>query len=217
MPDFAVVQRGTDTSGRPIFATRYMWSWWDDVVAELGFTPTIVQGAFMGRAGGGAAASAGYHDGGGCFDLRTWDLTAAAVERVIRVTRSMGAASWVRDQRHGMDPHLHFVLGSDQPLNDGAAWQWQQYLNGGDGLASGGRDYQWRPNPLVTIPPEDPMADYAAQLDRIEANQRKILDRLGKTAAIRSTLATLRQNDRIEGRQLDKVLEQLAALEAADA
>lgn len=155
MPDFTVARRGTDSSGRGIFATAYMWDWWQRVCAELGFTPTIVQGAFMGRAGGGAADSAGYHDGGGCFDLRTWDRTADEVEQIIRTTRRLGAMAWVRDQRHGMDPHIHLGLGSDKPLAVGAMRQWDAYLSGRDGLTGNGPDYHWRPSPLVTTPPEE--------------------------------------------------------------
>ena len=45
-------------------------AWWDAYVDRLGFTPTIVQGAWMIKNGGGANASAGYHDRGGCLDLR---------------------------------------------------------------------------------------------------------------------------------------------------
>lgn len=160
VPDFTVKQYGTDTSGRPIFMTAFMADWWEAVVRELGFRPTIVQGAWMVRAGGGATESAGYHDGGGCLDIRTWDRTQTQVEAIIRATRWTGAGSWVRDKtprRGGMDPHIHLVLGSDDGLSGGAAWQWLNYINGGDGLSSGGRDYHPRPNPLVTEPPEDDM------------------------------------------------------------
>ena len=174
-----VQAHGLDSSGRPIYATDYMWAWWLGVVDRLGFTPTIVQGAFMTRVdGGGADASAGYHDAAGCLDLRVWDLTEDQVARTIRELRRSGAAAWVRDQRHGMDPHIHLVLGGDSPLADGAAWQWEQYLAGRDGLSSGGRDYQYRPDPLITEPPEvDDMADYAAQLDRIEKGLTALRDR----------------------------------------
>lgn len=150
-----VKSRGTDSLGRAILATDRMWDWWQAVVAELGFTPTIVQGAFMSRVpGGGASDSAGYHDLGACFDLRTWDLTAQQQERLVRTLRLWGAAAWRRDQRHGMDPHVHFVFGADRPWTQGAAAQWNAYLSGRDGLASNGPDYEWRPEPLVLRPPE---------------------------------------------------------------
>lgn len=157
MGDFDIVLYGTDTSGRAVYMTKYMRAWWLRVTEELGFEPTIVQGAFMARAGGGASDSAGYHDGAGCLDLRTWDRTADEIDQTIRVLRRYGAAAWRRDQRHGMDPHIHFVLGTDRPLDGGAAYQWRQYLDGRNGLASNGPDYEWRPCPLVTEPPEDDM------------------------------------------------------------
>jgi hypothetical protein len=53
------------------------------------------------------------------------------------------------------DPHIHLVLGTDYDLDDGAAYQWRDYINGGDGM--GGSDYHPRPHPLVTTPPEDDM------------------------------------------------------------
>jgi hypothetical protein len=156
VPDFTVHQYGTDTSGRPIYMTAYMHQWWEGIVGELGFDPTIVQGAWMARvAGGGAAASAGYHDGGGCIDLRVWDRTQTQIASMVHAIRWGGAGCWVRDRTHGgMDPHLHIVLGTDGGLSSGAAWQWLNYLHGGDGLSSGGRDYHPRPSPLVTEPPE---------------------------------------------------------------
>jgi hypothetical protein len=160
VPDFSVRDHGTDTSGRPILMTEFMAAWWEAIVADLGFRPTIVQGAFMSRLGGGASASAGYHDAGGCLDLRTWDLTDTQQQAVIRATRWGGAGSWIRDAKHGgMDPHIHLVLGSDAPLAPGASWQWLAYLNGGDGLSGGGRDYHPRPTPLVTEPPASLMEE----------------------------------------------------------
>lgn len=195
MPDFTVEPHGVDSSGRAILATNYMWDWWHDVCNQLGFTPTIVQGAFMSRVGGGASASAGYHDGGGCFDLRTWDLPNGP-DKVIRTLRTFGAGAWLRDQAHGgFDPHIHFVLGTDKPLASGAAQQWRDYIDGGDGLYPSRPDYHWRPSPLVTTPPEvDEMANYAEQLDRIEKQ--------GKDTA--AALAKLRKGSLERDRRLIK-------------
>lgn len=162
MADYSVHRYGTDTSGRGIFMTAYMHDWWERVVDRLGFTPTIVQGAFMVRNGGGAKASAGYHDAGGCIDVRVWNLTAAQQKKLVRTCREMGAAAWVRDAQHGgMDPHCHITLGSDRPLSSGARASWNSYVSGHNGLASNGPDYEWRPSPLVTTPPpeEDDMAN----------------------------------------------------------
>lgn len=190
MPDFTVAQYGTDSSGRPIYMTAYMAAWWDAICADLGFTPTIVQGAWMTRAGGGAAASAGYHDGGGCLDLRVWDRTATQVQAIIRATRWGGAGSWVRDERHGMDPHIHLVLGSDDGLSPGAAWQFLNYVHGGDGLSGQGRDYHPRPNPIVTEPPASLMEDdmKPEDFDKVRAIVREEIANAGKTIRVANPL-----------------------------
>lgn len=164
--DFTVHDYGTDSSGRTIYMTAYMHDWFEGIVRELGFRPTIVQGAWMVRNGGGASESAGYHDGGGCLDLRVWDRTATQVEAMVHATRWGGAGGWVRDKTHGgFDPHLHLVLGTDDGLSPGAAWQWLNYINGGDGLSGGGHDYHPRPRPLVTVPP-DSLMEVPLKLDK---------------------------------------------------
>lgn len=182
MPDFTVSRVGTDTSGRPILMTAHMRDWWEGVVAELGFRPTVVQGAFMSRNGGGAAASAGYHDLGGCLDVRTWDLTRSQLDALVRVCRSRGGAAWRRDKtptHGGMDPHCHITLGSDQPLTSGAAESWRSYLAGCNGLANNAPDYEWRPSPLVTEPPEDDMPFTEQQLRQIFREEaEKALDKV---------------------------------------
>ena len=170
MADFTVRRRGTDTSGRGIYASDYMWDWWLNVCDYLGFTPTVTQSAWMTMNGGGAAASAGYHDGGGCFDLRVYDRTQSEIARMIRTLREHGAAAWLRDRHRGgfTDPHIHFVLGTDFDLASGAAYQWRDYIAGGDGM--GGRDYHPRPSPLVTKPPpleEDMTPELKAEFDKI--------------------------------------------------
>ncbi len=186
MTDFTVSRYGTDSGGRAIWMTAYMHDWLQGVYTDLGFAPTIVQGAFMTRNGGGASASAGYHDRGGCIDFRIWDLSATQQDRLVRVLREHGAAAWRRDQRHGgMDPHCHIVLGTDSPLAAGAAAQWRQYRLGFDGLASNGPDYEWRPSPLVLTPPveDDVTPEQQKQLDRIEAKLEdidKVLARITK-------------------------------------
>ena len=185
MPDFDVHSHGSDSSGRTIWATDYMWAWWERVCDDLGFRPTIVQGAFMVRNGGGASASAGYHDAGGCFDLRVWDLGAGQVDDVIRACRRLGAAAWLRDATHGgFDPHIHLLLGSDRPLASGAQAQWGQYLAGRDGLASNGPDYHWRPTPLVTTPPpeEDMTPQQEATLNRIATDVDELRARVNEIA-----------------------------------
>lgn len=215
MPDFTVIQHGTDPNGRPIYMTRYMAEWWERVTDELGFDPTIVQGAFMARAGGGAAASAGYHDLAGCLDLRVWDRSEEQVQRMIRVLRQMGAAAWLRDERHGMDDHIHLVLGTDHPLTVGASYQWRQYVRGRDGLAGDGPDYHGRPSPLVLEPPEeDPMADYEGQLKRIEKKLNDVDTRLKRVQEIvnernKRIREILRAEFNASDKQLDAIVRKL--------
>ena len=200
---WTVRRHGTDTSGRGIFATDYMWAWWQGVLADLDFEPTIVQGAWMVRNGGGAAASAGYHDGGGTFDLRTWDLTRGQVDQLIRVLRKHGAAAWRRDRQHGgMDPHIHLTLGTDRGLASGARWQWNEYLAGRDGLASGGRDYEWRPDPLVTTPPKE---DDVSYLDWPKKDREALAEDIAK--------AVLRTKD-VNNRDADGELQKVVSLAA---
>lgn len=197
--DFTVHQYGTDTSGRALFMTVYMHDWFESVVAELGFRPTVVQGAFMTRNGGGAAASAGYHDQGGCLDVRTWDLTSSQVDALVRTCRKRGGAAWRRDKtplHGGMDPHCHITLGSDRPLSDGAAESWRSYLAGDNGLSNNAPDYEWRPNPLVTTPPEE---DMPLNQDDLTKLREIIAEESAKavTAALKSEQAngrTLRAN-----------------------
>ena len=187
------VRLGTDSSGRAILMTPLMAAWWDEfseACEAKGFTPVVTQGAFMAQAGGGAAASAGYHDLGGCLDLRVWDRTDEQRQFMVRQARRMGAGAWIRDQKHGgMDDHLHLVLGVDNPLSIGAAAQWQAYLRGEDGLAGGGEDYHWRPTPLVTTwrptPPPTVNITAALQAKTPEARKRALrrVIRSGKAPA----------------------------------
>lgn len=173
MTDATAVRVGSDPDGRPIYMTRYQRRWWRRVCIRLGFTPTIVQGAWMVKAGGGAASSAGYHDGGGCLDIRVWDLSAAQQQRLVKVVRDMGAGGWIRDREHGgMDPHFHLVLGSDAGLSAGAQAQWIDYMNGFDGLATRGPDYHWRPNPLVKTPPPSARKARQAVQDAVDEAAR---------------------------------------------
>lgn len=94
-----------------------------------------------------------------------------------------------------MDPHLHMVLGSDVGLAYGAAGQWRDYLAGRDGLASRGRDYHPRPDPLPIEPPEDWLmptaAEVAAAVRDIEIQTEDGPQRVGRVLA------------RIYNRQLD--------------
>lgn len=180
--DFTVRRYGTDTSGRPLLFTAAFWDTWQRVLADPRVRPfadrvVIVQGSFMAQAGGGASASAGYHDRAGAIDTRTWNLTRAELDTLIIVAREHGIALWRRDQQHGgMNPHAHGAAGWDHPHAAGIAFQWSEYRAGRDGLASRGPDYERRPSPLVLTPPPAP-EDYMATSDA-EKKLAEALDRL---------------------------------------
>lgn len=153
--DAQVIRYGTDTSGRPVYMTRRMARWFDGLQVETGLDLWVAQGAYMTRVGGGAAASAGYHDRGGCLDISVRNLDAHERTLVVRAARRGGAATWLRDQTHGgMDPHIHLVLDVDFDKPTEVAWQFDEYLAGRDGLSTRGKDYHWRPTPIVKTPPK---------------------------------------------------------------
>jgi hypothetical protein len=157
-----LIEYGTDTSGRPILMTDRMLTAWWCVLTHPRVTPfadrvVIVQGAWQALLGGGAAASAGYHDGGGALDLRSSNLTRGEIDSLVWAMRSLGwAATWRRDQLHGgFDPHIHGVYGGDVGIAFGAMTQIASVFAGGDGLVGGGRDYEDRPNPMPKKLPEE--------------------------------------------------------------
>lgn len=155
---FAVREFGVDTSGRALRFSNVDHSAWDQVLEELSFTPTVVQGEWMEREpGGGATASQGYHDKRGCWDVRTWDLTIAQQNELIFVASKYGIQFWRRDlsaAHGGMDPHAHciFIGAGIKDLAPGALLQYHAVQDGRDGLAGNGRDYEreHRKRPLVT-------------------------------------------------------------------
>lgn len=161
--EYTVKRYGTDSSGRPILMTAHMHGVIESIKADPRIKPfahkiIVTQGAFMEDVpGGGAEDSGTFHDRAGCCDFRTWNLSTRELDLFIRVGREHGFALWRRNEKHGgMEEHAHGVLGSDFPLTPAAAAQWHEYVTGGDGLKGDGRDYEWRPVPLVLEPPEDP-------------------------------------------------------------
>lgn len=162
MPDFTVAQYGTDAFGRPVFMTAFMHDWHEGYVADLGWRPRILQGCYMERLGGGAAASEGAHDKAKCLDLETEGRSTAEIDRMVMVARKRGAGAYRRDLaplHGGMRPHMHLTLGADAPGSPMAEILWISYVSGGDGLGiqPPQPDYEWRPDPLVLTPPEDDM------------------------------------------------------------
>jgi hypothetical protein len=159
--DFTVIQYGIDVYGRPVYMTRFMADWFESYCEHLGRRPRILQGAYMERLGGGAASSEGAHDKAKCLDL----------DHMVRTARQRGAGAYRRDEtwRHGsMRKHMHLTLGADAPGSPMAEILWDSYVARGDGLGiqPPQPDYEWRPDPLVLVPPEDDMTpEQAQQLD----------------------------------------------------
>lgn len=187
MPDFTVARRGTDTSGRGIWMTAFMWLVWaamltDPRLAAFRSRIVVVQGPFMVRNGGGATASAGYHDLAGCIDIRTWNLTLAEQATFWTVAAEYGFWFWKRDtptHMGGMDEHGHSISGWDQPLAPGAANQWTQAKAGRDGLAGNGPDYMRREGPLVLFPPAHLLQEDYMATDDAQRKLDQILDAIG--------------------------------------
>jgi len=81
---------------------------------------------------GGVKASAGTHDGGGVFDVKT-PLTSTAVSGL----RKRGFAAWMRSAKIGGVQHIHALEIGNPNLSPAAAGQVKDFLSGGDGLKGG--------------------------------------------------------------------------------
>lgn len=141
------------------------------VEKRLGYNPgslTVLQGSYN---AGGVSASAGTHDGGGVVDL-----SANEWERKVRALRAVGFAAWYRPAIPGLwGAHIHAVLIGNKKLSDSAARQVYAYYEGLDGLASGGPDNSWHPDPIPVFkmpkpPTRGPLVDKA--LDALLAAKR---------------------------------------------
>lgn len=197
--DFTVHQYGTDTSGRAILATAAFEKAFQAALADPrldSFRSKIVtvQGAFMARLGGGASASAGYHDAAGCRDVRTWNLTLAEQAVLWIVMDDYGIRFWKRDlsaAHGGMDEHGHSLAVWDKPLASGAVYQASQARNGRDGLASNNPDYMPRKHPVLTEPPA-----WIFEEMTMDAEVTKAFEKVnGKLDELAADLNTFRENE----------------------
>jgi hypothetical protein len=133
---FDKIQRGLDSSGRPLFATRQMWQFTDrlnDKVAGGILVP--VQGGWS-----FADASANTHGLAMCIDYRVWNLTLDLRESIVHQGRDWMGTMWVRLQADGFDPHLHNNLMGDRPATQAALNQIPSYKAGRNGLANNAPD-----------------------------------------------------------------------------
>jgi hypothetical protein len=103
----------------------------------------LAQGSY--RAGNGAPLSGSTHDAGGVVDVRTAGvgLDAQQTKDLNRALRDSGFASWIRDSRDGMDPHIHAIAVDDREMAKSAAEQVdgpKGYFAGRNGLRNGAKD-----------------------------------------------------------------------------
>jgi hypothetical protein len=152
--------------------SRRILAAWGDTCAQFGQTLPIQQGAFMLLNGGGAGASAHFHDLSGALDIGVSNLTESERLRFIKVARDIGWAAWIRDmspEHGGLSLHAHLALLGEGNVFSGLRTQMKRYEAGGagsDGLKGGdGFDYHDRPNPI-------PRFDYRAWRRRQETDMQ---------------------------------------------
>ena len=96
----------------------------------------ILQGSYS----TGVAASAGVHDGGGAADIGTNGWDKSKIDKAVTALRKNNFAAWYRTPAQGFTPHIHAIAIGDKELAPGAKQQVEDYKNGKNGLASGGKD-----------------------------------------------------------------------------
>lgn len=132
------IRLGVDSSGRPLEINARTDTMLRLVEDRLGHDLTVVQGSYMGD--NEAAASAGTHCGGGCLDIRTWDMTPGERGKALLELRRMGFAAWYRTEEQGFEPHFHVVAIGDEELSPSAQSQVADYYDGLNGLVGGAPD-----------------------------------------------------------------------------
>ena len=104
---------------------------------------TLVQGSYS----GGVAASAGTHNGGGAFDITSYNG-----KNRVRVLRILGTTADIRIKIIDIwDEHIHGIVCGDGSASKGAKYQVSEYYSGRNGLANRRRDTGWRPYKLPIL------------------------------------------------------------------
>ncbi len=169
-------------------------AWLPVFEAELIRRGVIRESLDIAQLTGNAAASGNTHSQGGAFDIWQHD------DVTVWVARQMGApATWARTTgSFATNRHTHGVL-SGCPHNGPAAYQIAEVWADGDGLLGDTPDPGPRPIPDRTWrqgiawarqQQEDDMAQYADQLDRIEAAATKTVRMLERQRTLARVLAT---------------------------
>ena len=127
--------------------TQRVWDLLADVSREVGCPVEVAQGGF--KAGIGAGASAGTHDGGDVVDVRVANVPDHLRIPLVVALRKRNGCAWLRAPQYGWTstgPHIHCVFrDSFYPLSGGARQQVDSYDRGRNGLANDGPDPFPRP------------------------------------------------------------------------
>lgn len=95
-----------------------------------GFPLVFAQGSYN----KGVTQSAGTHDGGGAVDIDVEAYSPSKRTAVVRATRMVGFASWLRTPAQGKwKHHVHCEAVGDPDLSPQASYQVDAYLSGGPG------------------------------------------------------------------------------------
>ena len=87
-------------------------------------------------------ASANTHKGDGVIDVRTRGvgLTNAEIVSLARAMADSGIAPFIRDERDGMDPHIHGLVIADPEMDPSAKGQVKSWDAGRNGLRNNAKD-----------------------------------------------------------------------------
>ncbi len=98
----------------------------------------LAQGSFNSS----VAASANTHKGDGVVDVRTRGvgLTNAETVSLARAMADSGIAPFIRDERDGMDPHIHGLIIADPEMDPSAKQQVRDWDKGLNGLKNRAKD-----------------------------------------------------------------------------
>lgn len=130
---------GKTVNARTRDALKYAQKLWRSRMGHK-LSIRLAQGSY--RKGNAAAASGSTHDGGGVVDIRTAGvgLDAEQTKQLNRALRDAGFASWIRDSRDGMDPHIHAIAIADKEMSSSAKTQTVDFDKGKNALRNGAKD-----------------------------------------------------------------------------
>lgn len=132
-------------NGRRAKGCAHMAAWWPWFRLVVLLRTGLDVNKLAIQLAGDAAASAGYHAAGTCFDLRTRGYSVAKRHQIIAIAREAGArATWYRNWVNNQ--HLHGAL--DCPCTTPADSQLRAVDRGRDGLVGNGPDIHPKPSKI---------------------------------------------------------------------